>query len=278
MKNNNMDREKFELGLRALEEAEFNEAIEIFSELAVNNPDIYEVWINLGICYLETARPDLAVEAFERAIKSDSNQAEGFYLLGTAMGASGNIDKAAEYYRRALEIEPHHQKAGEFLSRTNALIESREHYRRALSLMSRENKPSNWINLAIADLLQSVAIFHNSPARHHLGQIVDEITKVKKETTLQIDTIPEKDKLWAKNCEMGFKYLKMGLWESAISYYNQALGFRNYDSFVHHSLGIAFFKVGAIEDAVKAWLKVLELDPDYDFTTLINLPKFDRNR
>ncbi|MER3446756.1 MAG: hypothetical protein C4291_07900, partial [Candidatus Dadabacteria bacterium] len=162
MKNNNMDREKFELGLRALEGAEFNEAIEIFGEIAVNNPDIYEVWINLGICYLETARPDLAVEAFERTVKSDSSRADGFYLLGTVMGASGNIDKAAECYRRVLEIKPRHQKAEEFLSKANALIESREHYRRALNILSRKDKPSNPINLAIAELLRSVAIFHNS--------------------------------------------------------------------------------------------------------------------
>jgi tetratricopeptide (TPR) repeat protein len=272
-----MDREKFEFGLRALEEAEFNEAIEIFSEIAVNNPDRYEVWINLGVCYLETARPDLAVEAFERAVKSDSNQAEGFYLLGTAMGAFGNIDKAAEHYKQALEIDPHHQKAEEFLSKTNTLIESREHYRRALRLLNGENKSDNHINLGIGELLQSVAIFHNSPARHNLGQIIDETIKLKKEKALQIDTILEKDKLWAKNCETGFKYLTKGLWESAISYYNQALSFRSYDAFVHHSLGIAFFKVGAAEDTVKAWLKVLELDPDYDFTTLVNLPKFGRN-
>ena len=270
-----MDKEKFELGLKALEEAEFNEALEIFSEIAVNDPERCEVWINLGVCYLETSRPNLAVEAFERAVKSDSNQAEGFYLLGTAMGASGDIDKASECYRRALEIEPHHQKAEEFLSRTSALIESREHYRRALSLLSRENKPCDWINHAIAELLQSVAIFHNSPARHNLVQLVDEITNLKKERSLQINTIPEKDKLWAKNCGMGFKYLKMGLWESAISYYNQALSFRNYDAFVHHSVGISFFKVGATEDAVKAWLMVLELNSDYDFTTITNLPKFD---
>ena len=42
-----------------------------------------------------------------------------------------------------------------------------------------------------------------------------------------------------------------------------------------HSLVVSH--VGAIEDAVKAWLMVLELDPDYDFTTLVNLPKFGRN-
>ncbi len=270
-----MDREKFELGLRALEEAEFDVAIEIFSEIVVNNPDKHEAWINLGVCYLETARPDLAAEAFQRTIKANPKQAYAYYLLGTAMGASGDIDKAAEHYRRALEIDPHHQKAEEFLSKTNTLLESREYYRKALRLLTGENKADTQINLAIRELLQSMAIFHSSPARHNLGQVIDDIIRTKKERTLQIDTILEKDKLWAKNCEAGFKYITKGLWESAISYYNHALSFRNYDAFVHHALGSAFFKVGATEDAVKAWLKVLELDPDYDFTTFTDLPKFE---
>jgi len=88
-----MYREKFELGLNLLEQTEFEEAIEIFSEIAVDSPDNYEVWINLGVCYLETQRPDLAAEAFERAIKANPNEADAYYLLGTAMGASGDIDK-----------------------------------------------------------------------------------------------------------------------------------------------------------------------------------------
>jgi len=269
-----MYREKFEVGLNLLEQAEFEEAIEVFSEIAIDSPDNYEVWINLGVCYLETQRPDLAAEAFERAIKANPNEADAYYLLGTAMGASGDIDKALDFYKKAVEIEPEHQKANEFLSRTNVLIESRVHYRNALRLLSAENNTSDSINLAIRELLQSISIFRNSPARHNLGQIIDEIIKTKKESLLHIDTIKDENKLWAKNCEKGFRFLKKGLWESAISYYGQALSYRDYDAFVHHSLGVAFLKVGAIEDSVKAWQKVLELDPDYDFTTLINLPEF----
>jgi len=56
--------------------------------------------------------------------------------------------------------------------------------------------------------------------------------------------------------------MNMGLWEGAISYYDQAFSFLNYDAFVHHTLGIAFFKVVSREDAAKAWLIVLELDED----------------
>jgi len=270
-----MYREKFELGLNLLEQTEFEEAIEIFSEIAVDSPDNYEVWLNLGVCYLETQRPDLAAEAFERAIKADPNHADAYYLLGTAKGTSGDIDKALDFYKKAVEIEPEHQKANELLSRTNALIESREHYRNALRLLSAENNTRDNINLAIRELLQSISIFRNSPGRHNLGQIIDDILNAKKESNLPIDTIKDENKLWAKNCEKGFRFLKKGLWESAISYYGQALSYRDHDALVHHSLGMAFFKVGAVQDAVQAWQKVLELEPDYDFTTLTNLPKFE---
>jgi tetratricopeptide (TPR) repeat protein len=270
-----MNREKFELGLNLLEQAEFYEAIEVFSEIAVDCSDNYEVWLNLGVCYLETQRPDLAQEAFERAIKADPGRAGAYYLLGTALGASGDIDKALEFYKKAIEIEPLHQKAQEFLSKTETLIESREHYRIALRLLSSGNKSNSSTNLAIRELLHSISIFQNSPARHNLGKIIDEIISTKKEDILNIDIIKEENRLWAKDCEKGFRFLKKGHWESAISYYNRALSYRDHDALVHHSLGIAFFKVGAIEDAVKAWLRALELDPDYDFTSFMTLPKFE---
>jgi tetratricopeptide (TPR) repeat protein len=270
-----MFREKFEHGLNLLNQAEFDEAIEVFSEIAVDCSDNYDVWINLGVCYLETQRPDLAVEAFERATKADPDQSNAYYLLGTAMGVSGDLDKALELYKKAVEIEPLHQKAQEFLSKTEALIESREHYRNALKLLSSENKSISSINLSIREFLYSMSIFQNSPARHNLGQIIDEILDTKKEGVLNIDIIKEENRLWAKSCEKGFRFLKKGPWESAISYYSDALSYRDQDAFVHHSLGIAFFKVGATGDAVKAFLRVLELDPDYDFTTLMNLPKFE---
>src|SRR3972149_11337934 len=211
-----MYREKFELGLNLLEQTEFEEAIEIFSEIAVDSPDNYEVWINLGVCYLETQRPDLAAESFDRAIKANPNEADAYYLLGTAMGASGDIDKALDFYKKAVEIEPEHQKANEFLLRTQTLVESREHYRRALILLSDDNKSSKSTNLAIQELLLSISIFHNSPARHNLVQIIDDIINAKKESNLHIDTIKDENKLWAKNCEKGFRFLKKGLWESAI--------------------------------------------------------------
>src|SRR3972149_8165849 len=185
-----MYREKFEVGLNLLEQAEFEEAIEVFSEIAA--------------------------DAFERAIKANPNEADAYYLLGTAMGASGDIDKALDFYKKAVEIEPEHQKANEFLLRTQTLVESREHYRRALILLSDDNKSSKSTNLAIQELLLSISIFHNSPARHNLVQIIDDIINAKKESNLHIDTIKDENKLWAKNCEKGFRFLKKGLWESAI--------------------------------------------------------------
>ena len=35
---------------------------------------------------------------------------------------------------------------------------------------------------------------------------------------------------------------------------------------MHHALGFSFAESGELDEAVKAWLRVLELDADYDFT------------
>ena len=38
------------------------------------------------------------------------------------------------------------------------------------------------------------------------------------------------------------------------------------DAFVHHALGFSFVELGELDDAVRAWLRVLELNAQYDFT------------
>jgi lipoprotein NlpI len=38
------------------------------------------------------------------------------------------------------------------------------------------------------------------------------------------------------------------------------------DAFVHHGLGFSFAELGQLDDALRAWLRVLELDPGYDFS------------
>jgi tetratricopeptide (TPR) repeat protein len=40
----------------------------------------------------------------------------------------------------------------------------------------------------------------------------------------------------------------------------------NADAFVHHGLRFSFLELGEADNALRAWLRALELDSNYDFT------------
>jgi predicted TPR repeat methyltransferase len=55
--------------------------------------------------------------------------------------------------------------------------------------------------------------------------------------------------------------------------YEEALTYRVSDAFVHQALGFSFVNLGEVDNAVHAWLRALELDPDCDFTHLVRIQR-----
>jgi tetratricopeptide (TPR) repeat protein len=260
-----MLKDRLNRGIEALNRADFPSAIEILSEVVVEDSENAEAWRQLGVCYLETAQPDLAMEALTRAVRYDSRHASAHYLLGNAYGSGGQLERAAACYRRALEIEPGHAKAEEFLMRTESLLESREHYKAGLKLLYVANPTPQDLNRALRELVQSTAIFPGSPARDNLLVCGRKLLAFKTEWTLPAD-LPRELETWATTCERGFQCVQFGNWVGARAAYNEALSYRVQDAFVHHALGFTFVELGELDDAVRAWLRVLELNPEYDFT------------
>jgi tetratricopeptide (TPR) repeat protein len=258
-------RTKFEEAMNALNQADFPTAIELLGEVAVEDADNAEVWTQLGVCYLETRQLQLALEALRRATQTDPANATAHYLLGSAFGSTGNLERAAACYRRALEIDPQHAKAEEFLIKTESLLESREHYRTGLKLLYSATPSVADLNRALREFIQSVALFDQSPARDNLLECARKLSAQKVEWPVPVEVSSENE-LWAAACERGWQCVRFGNWVGAQAAYDEALGYRYMDAFVHHSLGFAFVELGALDDAVRAWLRALELDPDYDFS------------
>jgi tetratricopeptide (TPR) repeat protein len=256
---------KLALARAALNRTDFPGAIEILSDLLGGDEKNAEAWCQLGVCYLETAQPDSALEAFTRAVKYDPDHATGHYLLGNTYGTMGQLERAAACYRRALEIEPQHSKAEEFLIKTESLLESREHFRHGLKLLYSADPTASELNQALRELTQSVAIFDGSPARDNLLECARRLFAVRTEAPVAIDVTPPLE-TWAFACERGYYCLAARNWVGARAAYEEALSYRFSDAFVHHALGFSFVELGETGDSVRAWLRVLEIDPNYDFT------------
>ena len=256
---------KLDLARDAISRADFPRAIEILSALALDDTDNAEIWRQLGVCYLETRQPDLALEALTRALSSGPTVAMTHYLLGHAYGSTGQLESAGACYRRALEADPAHAKAEEFLIKTESMLESREHYRSGLKLLYSPEPGVQDLNRAVRDLAQSVAIFDGSPARDNLLECGRRLLAIKSKHVVRVSPSPEREP-WIRSCERGYYCVGQNNWRGAHAAYGEALTYRAEDDFVHHALGFCFVELDNTEDAVRAWLRVLELNPEYDFT------------
>lgn len=258
--------------LEALGQADFPAAISLLEGLVVEDPANATAWSQLGVCYLETQRPAEAVEALSRAVEAEPMNAQPHYLLGNACGSLGQLDRAAACYRRALELDPHHAKSEEFLMKVESLIESREHYRTGLSLLYSQNPPAEDLNRSLREMILSIAIFANSPARDNLAECAHRLLDLQQEWPLQMAISPELQP-WAAACERGFQCLRFKNWVGAQAAYEGALAYRAGDAFVHQALGFAFLELGEIDNAVRAWLRAQELDPNCDFTHRVRIQR-----
>ena len=256
---------KLRRGLEALSRADFPEAIERLGEVVVEDAAHARAWRDLGVCYLEVRRPDLAREALARSLQADPGDADTHYILGNACGTLGELERASACYRRALEIDPQHAKAEEFLVRSESLVESREHYRRALKLLYASAAGLPELNQALRELLESAAIFEESPARESLADCARRLLACQREWPVAVEMSSSLAR-WANACERGYQCASFQNWLGARAAYEEALAYRAADAFVHHAVGFSLLMLSEPGEAVRAWLRVLELDAAYDFS------------
>ncbi len=249
----------------AINSADFFRAIEILTALTTNDAMNGEAWQQLGLCYLETRQLALAIEALTRSVAAQPSNPMSHYLLGNAYGSTGQLEQAAACYRRALEANPEHAKAEEFLIKTESLLESREYYRNALKLLYLPEPGASDLNRAIRDLVQSVAIFSESPAQDNLCECANKLFALRAEWPVSAPPDAKLDS-WARACERGYQCINLANWRGALAAYNEALAYQSRRAFVHHALGFCFVETGELHEAVHAWLRTVELDPEYDFT------------
>ena len=251
-------------GLDALNRADFPGAIDSLSQVVAADSRNAPAWRALGVCYLEIRQPDVALTALERALQADPEEADTHYILGNACGTLGQLERAAACYRRALDLDPEHAKAEEFLIRTEALLTSREHYRRGLRLLYGPEPTPADLNQAVRELVQSAAIFEDSPANDSLADCARRLLEVREEVVVPAPAVPGLAG-WKQACERGYQCMLARNWRGGCAAYQDALDYRSGDAFVHHALGFSLAMLERPADAVRVWLRTLELDSDYDF-------------
>ena len=103
-------------GARYLKSKKFNEAVEVFRQLAALKPGDALTPNNMGEAYLELNKLNEAAESFRQSIRLKPDYGRAYYNLGKVLLAMGNRDAALEQYTILTNIDP------DWAEKLNALI------------------------------------------------------------------------------------------------------------------------------------------------------------
>lgn len=109
-----------------------------YAQVLVLKPGLYEAELNLGMLYLRDHRAAEAVPLLRQAAQQKPNQPRPKRYLGDSLLAEGDAAAAAEAYTQALALDPKLAAAelglGQSLARQGKLDDALAHYQRAASL------------------------------------------------------------------------------------------------------------------------------------------------
>jgi tetratricopeptide (TPR) repeat protein len=143
---------RFLAAVQAEEAGEKRQAMAIYEEIIVSNPDYAPAYINLGTIYFHLRKYERAEDLYRRATKADPEYVLAFFDLGNVLDELDRPDESIEAYRQAVVLSPKYADA---------------HYNLALAYERKEQRRS-----ALRHWQSYVRLDRNGPwADHARGQI-----------------------------------------------------------------------------------------------------------
>ena len=89
----------------------FDEAIAQWKEIVRQDPNLAEIYYNLGNAYMYQGNTDSAIEAFKHALSIDPTLPEAYNKLGIICYKQGDKELAFACWKQALKIQPDFEEA-----------------------------------------------------------------------------------------------------------------------------------------------------------------------
>ncbi len=104
--NGSMEKDLFAAGVLQFKQGEYQQAVDIFSDLINLFPQNADAFKNRGVAYMKLEKFDDAIADFESAKKISPNLKGLYSNLGVIWYYKENYEKAIENYNREIEITP----------------------------------------------------------------------------------------------------------------------------------------------------------------------------
>ena len=242
------------------------------------NFDSTQHFIYSGNANVERADYQAAIEDFSQATELNPNDPDGWYGRGNAKRGLRQYEEAIKDYNKAIELNPNDPDA--WINRGIAKDNLGQHkeaikdYNKAIELNS--NDPDTWNNLGIAknnlgqheeaikDYNKAIELNHNDPyAWYNRGNAKAKLCQYKeaiKDYNKAIELNPDHQIAWINR---GNAKDNLGQHKEAIKDYNKAIELNPNDPYAWYNRGNAKARLDQHEEAIKDYNKAIELNPDY---------------
>ena len=270
------------LGRGLADQGRLDEAVAIYRRAVELAPKDGHARYNLGNALKDQNKLDEAIAELRRALELDPKDTWSHDCLGNAFVMQGRLDEAVASYRRAIEFDPKavasHYNLAIALGLQNRWDDSIASYRRAIELDPKDARyPMNLGNVLKnrGDLDEALASYRHAVSLWSGKHDADEVKwheKVVRAGAALKPMIDHRNQLLAtlrgerdsKNaeelCEAGNLGCARGDWQLAVRVYQLAIGLDPKTTRFHINLGVAFERIGRLDDAIATYERAIELD------------------
>ena len=192
------------LGAILVDQGQFDQAIEHFSEALRVAPNLAEAQFNMGVAQHRSGALDGAIGYYRQALRLQTRMFLAHNNLGLALQDQGKLEQAVEHYRRALDINPRFPDARNNLA----------------GVLAQQGKPeeafSHWRELLRLQPDDVATHFKLASALFEQGELDEAVTEFLEVVGLQPD--------WAEaHNNLGAALSRQGKLNQAIPHFTRAL-------------------------------------------------------
>lgn len=214
---------------------------QILSEQTAAQPGVEDI-VDYAIDLVEKGDLAEGKKVLDKLKKKHGNNAQVHYGLGAVAGSTGDFETAIECFGKAAKIEPDfveaHYNLGVSYQKLLKVGDMIVAYQQVVKL----GEPDSEIVTKAQQMLAVIA------------------EQARKDDGISLDEFVAGYRLF----EQGVKHLALEEWEKAISKFNETLQITPRHTQSYGNLGICYSRIGLIKQALEAFDKAIELDPNYE--------------